>query len=252
MQYAIWPELFFLEFDDTYLHGDILNSPDTDRVPELLFLHDDAPDKNRSVFNSLRQVLLNKYNLSSCSFDFIGHGSTGGDWNKTCMRHRTQQITDVIDGCFDSQPLSVIAVGTGACNIIQLLDKQRIASLVFITPVLPPQELETLPFGLFSKGAGPNIQEQWLSKPSRKVLGNFKGNVSLITTTQDKTWSNWLQTKSRDNAQIGDRAYSVISIPPDQKNLMQAANQHPKILLKIAAIVDKTVAISHSQVVQAS
>lgn len=240
-----------MEFYGTYIHGDTLTDSDKYNVPELLFLHGENPEENRTVFNALRQLLLNKHHLSSCGFDFIGHGSTGGDWNNTCLQQRTQQATEVIDGCFDSQPLSIITMGTGIFNAIQLLNTQRIVNLVFIAPVLPPEELETLPLSLLVKRADPTTRLQWLTNTHPATLDHFRGNISLITSTQDKALPDWLKATPRSPGSIASRSYPVICIPPDQPelNLMQAANHHPKILLKMAGIIAETIATTHSQAV---
>lgn len=240
-----------MEFYGTYIHGDTLTALDRDDIPELLFMHGENPGNNCTIFNALRQLLLNKYYLSSCGFDFIGHGSTGGDWNSTCLQQRTQQTAEVIDGCFDSQPLSVITMGTGIFNAIQLLNSQRIVNLVFIAPVLPPQELETLPLPLIVNRADIETRLQWLTDTYHITLDNFQGNISLITTTQDKALLDWLKATPRDSEAIANRFCSVTCIPSDQpgSNLMQIANHHPKVLLKMAEIIAETITTGHSQVV---
>ena len=243
MQSSLWPELFFLEFSGTYIHGDVLSKPDTDSsAPELLLLHSDDSGENRSVFNLLREVLLNRYGLSSCSFDFIGHGSTGGNWNETCLQHRTEQVIEVIDGCFDSQPLSIVAIGSGAFNAVRLLNRQRVANLVLIDPVFPPRILDSLPLYRLAKESAA-LLPGW-SDDARKTLNCFEGNLSLITA-QDDIRPGCPASGPEGGKYVATYSHTVIQTPAKQNNLMQFANQNPRVLLQVAEVIGRTVTAAH-------
>lgn len=115
------PEPFFIEFEQTYLHGDYLSKKDiNDEPPLILLLHGGSPAEDKGDFSLLQQLLLYQYGLSSCSFDFIGHGSTGGELGYSSLQQRTQQASEIIHAYFDSQPLSIVAVGQGAYTALKL------------------------------------------------------------------------------------------------------------------------------------
>ena len=63
-------------------------------IPTVLFLHG-AGTANRSRFLGFRNYLKDA-GLSSCAFDFIGHGETGGDLRKSSLQQRTDQVLAVI------------------------------------------------------------------------------------------------------------------------------------------------------------
>lgn len=126
------PEPFFIEFGGGYLHGDLL-SGDTDKLPEILFLHGTEGESRRD-FLLLRQTLLEQYGISSCAFDFMGHGNTSGKPAAGSLQERAAQAGDIIDACFDLQPLSIVAAGTSAEVALLLTESFSIRHLVLLNP----------------------------------------------------------------------------------------------------------------------
>lgn len=127
-------EPFFVEFGATYLHGDLLPK-DMDAPPEVLFLHGSNPD-GRNGLLLLRHVLLEKFSISSCAFDCVGFGSTGGG---DCpaeggLAAQLAQATDIIDACFDAQPFSIVAADSSAEIAVQLAAVFPVRQLVLLNP----------------------------------------------------------------------------------------------------------------------
>ena len=125
---------FFIEFGESYLHGDIL-SRDIDVPPDVLCLHGNAAEGRRS-FLLLRQVLLEKYAISSCAFDFTGYGSTGGKplHNEQYVQEYANQAADIIDACFDSQPFSIVAADSSIQVALRLAEAFPIRHLILLNP----------------------------------------------------------------------------------------------------------------------
>lgn len=132
-------EPFFIEFDGNYLHGDIV-SDDASLPPELLCLHGNAAE-GRSGFLLLRQVLLEKHAISSCAFDFSGFGGSTDMPVHTELHWReyATQATDIIDACFDSQPLSIIASDCSVQVALHLATAFPVRQVVLLNP---PQDWE--------------------------------------------------------------------------------------------------------------
>lgn len=129
-------EPFFIEFDGNYLHGDII-SDDISLPPELLCLHGDTAE-GRSGFLLLRQLLLKKHAISSCAFDFSGFGGSTNMPAHSGLHWQTQvtQATDIIDACFDSQPLSIVASDCSAQAALHLATTFPVRQVVLLNP--PP------------------------------------------------------------------------------------------------------------------
>lgn len=134
MMYSwIKPEPFFIEFGDNYLHGDLLPR-DSDTLPEILFLHGEQHE-GRGEFLLLRQVLLEQYGISSCAFDFIGYGSTGGKRHPLHLQERVAQASDIINACFDLQAFSIVAADISAEVALSLTSCFPVRHLVVLNPV---------------------------------------------------------------------------------------------------------------------
>lgn len=126
------PKPFFIEFGNTYLHGDLLSEA-TDKPPDLLFLHGEHC-QGSGAFLMLRQVLLEQHGLSSCAFDFIGYGKTGGNCLPLHLQERVAQTCDIIDACFDLQAFSIVAADLGAEVALCLPKSFPIRHLVVLNP----------------------------------------------------------------------------------------------------------------------
>lgn len=179
-------EPFFIEFGQAFLHGDMLLDKQEGDLPEILFLHGGVPEEDRLQFHLLRQILLKQYALPSCAFDFIGHGSSGGEWGESSLRERSFQATDIVYACFDSQPFSVVAVGMGAHVACKLLDVVPIQNLVLLSPRLYHRDAYRLSF---ADAAFATLAEQVGSCLDNTdifdCLRKFTGNLCLISGNED-------------------------------------------------------------------
>lgn len=146
-------EPFFIEFRDTFLHGDFLPK-DLDAPPELLCLQG-AEQEGRKAFLLLRQVLWEKYGISSCAFDFADYGGSG-EAALLFKRHLgdyLEQAGDIVDACFDSQPFSIVAVDEGTQVATRLGSLFPVRQLVLLNPskhgqgamIIPPCETLVIP-----------------------------------------------------------------------------------------------------------
>ena len=73
----------------------------------VLFLHG-AGTSTRYQFDLLRQQLWSN-KIQSLSFDFVGHGETGGILQSSSLKHRLEQACHIIETIKLKKPLSVIA-----------------------------------------------------------------------------------------------------------------------------------------------
>lgn len=232
------PEPFFIEFEQTYLHGDMLFKDNTDGPPNILFLHGAGPSDDRSRFFLLRQVLLSRYGLSSCSFDFVGHGSTGQELLGSSLKHRTRQASDIVDACFDSQPFSIVAVGMGAYTALRLTEICSVENLVLLAPAVYYRRAYDVPFGKdFSRLI--QASKSWEKSDAWLIMDDFEGGVSIIFASQDDVIP----------PEITDRLYAhatqskqrkIVEIPGSSHQIMNYANQESAVLTKLAGVISQT------------
>ncbi|MBW1699503.1 MAG: alpha/beta hydrolase [Deltaproteobacteria bacterium] len=82
---------FKITFDRYHLAGDVLSNDDKG---EVLVLHG-AGEQGRMRFRFFREYLYDK-GISSCAFDFMGHGDSEGESRRTSLFDRTRQARKVI------------------------------------------------------------------------------------------------------------------------------------------------------------
>lgn len=172
------PEPFFIEFGKHYLHGDLLPR-EADKLPEILFLHGEQ-DSGREGFSVLRQVLLDQYGISSCAFDFIGYGSTGGNRLPAHLQEREAQASDIVNACFDLQALSIVATDISAETGLYLTEHFPIRHLVVLNPVRDYKSIANPPCRIVEIFVSPDQSLTFLNKaPSliAKVADIIKDTV---------------------------------------------------------------------------
>ena len=117
-------------YRQTSLFGDLISK--TDQC-ELFCLHG-AGASNRFRFDRLRKRLFMK-GVSSCAFDFIGHGETSGELAHSSLRERTEMATEVIRGyALKDQPIVIVAASMSGYTAIRLLEQFDVRLLVLIVP----------------------------------------------------------------------------------------------------------------------
>jgi len=85
-------QTFKVPFGERTLVGDMLSS---DFEAHTLVLHG-AGELGRTRVRFIREYFF-RNGISSCAFDFIGHGETGGDIKQTSLYERTRQACSIID-----------------------------------------------------------------------------------------------------------------------------------------------------------
>ncbi|CAA6826290.1 MAG: Unknown protein [uncultured Thiotrichaceae bacterium] len=226
---------FFIEFEQTFLHGDILLKESADAPPSILCLHGGSPSAERNNFFLLRQLLLNQYGLSSCSFDFIGHGSTGGKLQDSSLQQRTRQASDIVDACFDSKPFSILAQGMSAYTALKLTQVFSVSNLVLLTPKIYSHNNYSLPFGedLLQMAQLPN---NWKNSDACSIIENFQGKISLIGTDQHKRISTKVINTLNEHA-VSAKQKQTLEITSPHHQLISFADHEPEILVKITKTI---------------
>lgn len=229
---------FFIEWGKNTLCGDFFLEKKDD-VPDILFLHDADRASDHTVFKTVRQLLVQQYHLSSCAFDFIGHGSTTNEWSCSTLEQRTKQALEVVDGCFDCQPLSIVALGIGAHTAIKMLPKCDVSNLVLLMPALyHPDAYTTTFFELFGH-QHPDSMNDWEQSEVCHVMEGFQGRLCLATDSSDDTVSGQV-TNLLGRCALTARSYSTVDIPCRPDTLMDFVNQQPNALSNLVSAIADT------------
>lgn len=167
---------FELPFEDFVLRGDTY-----DESCETIVLHG-AGQSSRKRFSRMR-TNLNAHGIPSVSFDFIGHGETGGALLGTSLRARTKQAAIVIrHAC--AEPLTLIAASMGAYTAIKLTEMFSVNNLVLMVPAVYTPKAYDIEFGPeFS--AIIRVPNSWQDSDAFSILKGFTGNLLIIAAEND-------------------------------------------------------------------
>lgn len=167
---------FELPFEDFILRGDTY-----DEGCQTIVLHG-AGKSSRRRFSRMR-TNLNARGIPSASFDFVGHGETGGEILSTSLHARTKQAAMVIrHACVE--PLTLIAASMSAYTAIKLTEKFLVKNLVLMVPAVYTPKAYDIPFGSeFS--AAIRVPNSWQDSDAFSILAGFTGNLLIIAAEDD-------------------------------------------------------------------
>ncbi|UCF93686.1 MAG: alpha/beta fold hydrolase [Desulfobacterales bacterium] len=172
--------LFRVGFNRHNLVGDIISKDSGTRV---LVLHGGGKS-NRAAFRILRKEIFGE-GISSCAFDFIGHGDTGGALIGSSLGHRTQQVCAIVASQRMPPPLSVIAASMGAYTAVKLLEHYPIATLILLVPAMYAAEAYHVPFGpQFSEII--RRPQSWQRSDAWDLLATYTGRLLIVAAEKDK------------------------------------------------------------------
>lgn len=204
-------DLFQVDFGGIPLIGDILPAG---ARPNVIFLHG-AGKADRARYDYIR-LSLARDGISSCSFDFIGHGATGGDLQASSLKERTNQARAVIETLSLSQPLKIIAGSMSAYTAIKLTEYYKIDGLVLIVPGIYRADVYETPFGPeFSQ----KIRESrsWLKSDAWAILAKYTGKLLIISAEDDKIVTSEIPQKIFDAAKkTSSRRLHTVKKAPHQ------------------------------------
>lgn len=232
-------EPFFVEYGEAYIHGNTLGVGKK-RPPAILFLHGEETSKDRNVFLLLRQLLLGRFKITSCAFDFVGHGATGGNWGETSLSSRTEQASNIVNACFDSQPFTIVGIGMGAYTALRLTELFPVESLVLVSPKVYATERYSSTLSSFIEQASYS-PEHWDKTDAWSIIGRFKGSVSIVGTnrsdplcpgTMSRLYSHATRSKRRQAFEISGTEHN--------SELLVYCDQTPLELTRLAKVIRQT------------
>lgn len=216
---------FKVSFNGTFLMGDTFGTTH----PQLLFIHG-AGSSDRKRFEQLR-TLLAKRGIGSISFDFIGHGESGGSLAGSSLESRVAQASAVIDSQGISQPLSIVASSMGGYIAIKLAELYELKSLTLVAPAVYDTRSYSVPFGpAFTKV----IQSpfSWRNTDAWKILENYKGNLLIYRAEKDTIIPHEVIARIYDSARKA-RPKEVIMIKNATHSLAKWLDEHPDSLYQV-------------------
>lgn len=170
---------FELSFGEHILSGETHRADNV--FSRTLFLHG-AGTSSRATFTRLRKFLCAR-GIPSASFDFIGHGKTGGDIEETSLHQRTDQAAAVIRHVC-SEPVNLIAASMSGYTAIRLTEQFTVANLILLVPAVYAAHAYDICFGHdFSEVI--RVAKSWKESDAFDILSRYTGNVVIIAAESD-------------------------------------------------------------------
>lgn len=210
-------------FGNTNLIGDIAGP---DEHPSVLFLHG-AGTADRTRFNGIRKLFLDA-GISSAAFDYIGHGETGGDSQKTSLKERVEAAHAFIKALGLTEPLTIIGASMSGYIGIKLTQVVDIDALIFLAPGVYTTEAYDVPFGGgFSEII--RVPESWQNTDAWKILESYKGKLLIFEAEHDQVVPQALTQKLYDSA--NNASWKKVVVVPDATHpLGKYLEENPKDL----------------------
>ena len=141
-----------------------------------------AGKSSRERFGRLRRG-LNDNGIPSASFDFIGHGETGGSLLGSTLHERTDQAAAVIRHT-GREPLTLIGASMSGYTAVRLTEVFAVDNMVLLVPAVYTARAYDLPFGpAFS--AAIRTPGSWQESDALAILSRFEGNMLIVAAESD-------------------------------------------------------------------
>jgi len=141
-----------------------------------------AGKSSRTRFTRIRRA-LNERGVPTVSFDYIGHGETGGKLIGSSLYERTEQAAAVIRHAAQ-EPLTLIGASMSAYTAVLLTRMFRVDHLILMVPAIYAARAYRLPYGPeFS--AAIRVPQSWKDSDAWDILAEFPGNLLVIAAEQD-------------------------------------------------------------------
>ncbi len=220
-------KLFKVDFNRTKLIGDIISENNQSR---LLCLHGGGPI-GRKNFDVLRELLF-KNGISSCAFDFIGHGETAGDITTSSLEIRVKQVLAVVQSQALPQPLSIVASSMSGHIAIKLSEFLNIKNIILIAPAVYASKVYSVFFGpTFSE----IIREQysWRDSDIWGILKNYTGNILIFAAEKDQIIPNEIIERIYNSA-INANSKEIVMFKDATHSLIEWLNNHQDCLEQVS------------------
>jgi alpha-beta hydrolase superfamily lysophospholipase len=171
---------FQLKFGQNSLAGDILSD---DAAAHVLILHG-AGESERSRFRFFRERLF-AAGISTCAFDFVGHGETGGALKQTSLFSRSQQACKIIDSQQIQKPLKIVGASMGAYTAVKLTKYYEVDKLVLLVPAMYDSAAYLVPF---NQGFTRIIRypKSWMRSDAWSLVSQYQGDILIVAAENDK------------------------------------------------------------------
>ncbi len=148
----------------------------------LLIMHGAGNSSGKGFYNL--QTYLHSHNYDSITFDFLGHGETGGKLKNSSLERRTEQALAVVHRFNLYTDLNVIGFSMGAHNALHIAAQAYATRLGLAIPAVYSEQAEKLTFGA-SFSSCIRRHRSWEDSKCFSIIEDFKGKLLIISAEKD-------------------------------------------------------------------
>lgn len=148
----------------------------------VLIMHGAGNSSSRG-FHSLQRHLCD-HHIDSISFDFLGHGRTGGCVQESSLERRTEQALKVVQKFKLERNLNVIGFSMGAHNALKIAAQISVARIGLAIPAVYSERAEGVAFGPFFSSCIRRYRS-WEDSQCFSIIEKFKGKLLVISAEAD-------------------------------------------------------------------
>jgi len=130
------------------------------------------------------QEFLGRHSIETITFDFLGHGETGGDISTSSLDNRTEQALRVIDHLGIAKNLNVMGFSMGAHNAVKIAAHVPPDRLGLAIPAVYTKKASSINFGP-SFSSCIRRTKSWEDSECFSHIANFKGKLLVISAEND-------------------------------------------------------------------
>lgn len=151
---------------------------------DILMLHGGGIVSGLHHYNELRED-LHHLGISSCAFDFIGHGRSGGILSDSSLAQRTEEAYEVAVSGRLRHPLTLVGASMGAYTALKMTEHCQVDALILIVPAVYARHAYEARFqGEFTKIIRQPMS--WLGSDAWEIAERFTGSLAIIAAENDE------------------------------------------------------------------
>lgn len=173
-------ENFKIRYQGVNLSGQRLSCKNPKKT--VLIMHGAGTSSSKGFLNL--KTYLHNHDFETITFDFLGHGDTGGKLQNSSLEKRTEQALAVVHKFNLYKDLNIIGFSMGAHNALQISAQTSAARLGLAIPAIYSAKAETVTFGP-SFTSCIRRHRSWEDSSCFSIIENFRGKLLVISAEKD-------------------------------------------------------------------
>lgn len=173
-------ENFKIRYGNVDLRGQRWNCESPKKT--VLIMHGAGTSSGKGFKNL--QTYLHRHHYESITFDFLGHGETGGELKNSSLERRTEQALAVVHKFDLYTDLNIIGFSMGAHNALHIAAQASATRLGLAIPAIYSEKAEKIKFGP-SFSSCIRRHRSWEDSKCFSIIEDFKGKLLIISAEKD-------------------------------------------------------------------